>query len=943
MSAVLDDVVGEFAPGTLVQARGREWLVLPRSTPTLLRLRPLGGSEREATAILTALESVPPRPAVLDLPQPERSGNHDAAMLLKDAVSLKLRSGAGPFRSLGQIAVEPRAYQLVPLMMALKQSVIRLLIADDVGIGKTIEAGLIARELWDRGEIDRFAVLCPPHLVDQWVGELNERFHLDATALTARNAESLERALPDGTNLFDEHHVIVTSLDYIKSDRHRDHFLAIAPDLVIVDEAHTCAGSGPGRHLRLELLRRLSASAQRHMVYLTATPHSGDDVAFHNLLGLLKPEFAQLLGASDQQFRVLREDLANHFVQRQRQDIAEWNEMTGFPKRMVTEVTYKLTGQWAQFFDQVQAYCTDLAQRTEAQGQSAGRLIWYATLALLRCAGSSPAAAERALSTRLDRAMGRADAEPDNSQVIDGAGTEEDFAYDDAEPSAQNGALPVEITTLQGLITQARQLQGASGDPKLAALTEHLVGLVNDGFRPVVFCRYIATAHYVAEHLQKKFRTCQVEAITGMLPAEEREQRVQVLGATEHPILVATDCLSEGINLQHAFTAVVHYDLAWNPTRHEQREGRVDRFGQSAPEVRCTMLYGQDNPVDGFVLKVILKKAEIIRRDLGVLVPMPSNDRSVTAAMVKAAMMKRQQQLGFDFDTMPEAQELTLEWTNALDKARVNRTRFRQARLKPQDVWPEWKAAMQHLGTEADVQRFVINAALKLGGPLQVVPASLSAFRLFPQNLQPVVRERLEAVGIMTPTLIDFSARPQRGATHIPRSHPLVAVFADVLLESALEDDVPLAARCAATVTADVDVVSTLYLLRLRHQIHIQRGDSSRLLMVEEMLTLGVRGRTAPDWCDDAEARQWLQVKPSANLPREQITREVSRALDLLATESDRLADLAKRRAQALLADHRRLRDAADDRGQFRVLPCLSPGPYPVDVLGVYVLLPDSL
>ena len=943
MSAVLDDVAGEFAPGTLVQARGREWLVLPRSTPALLRLRPLGGGEREATAILTALERIPPRPAVLDLPTPARSGNHDAAMLLKDAVSLKLRSGAGPFRSLGQIAVEPRAYQLVPLMMALKQPVIRLLIADDVGIGKTIEAALIARELWDRGEIDRFAVLCPPHLVEQWVSELNERFHLNAIALTARNAESLQAALPDGTNLFDEHRVIVTSLDYIKTDRHRDHFLAIAPSLVLVDEAHTCAGSGPGRHLRLELLRRLASSAQRHMVYLTATPHSGDDVAFHNLLGLIRPDFAQLQGASDHQFRALREDLANHFVQRQRQDIAEWNELTGFPRRMVTELTYKLSGQWAQFFDQVQAYCTDLAERTEAQGQPGGRLIWYATLALLRCAGSSPAAAERALGTRLDRAQGRAGAEPDDSQVIDGTDTELDFANDDAEPSAQNGALAAETGTLENLIAQARQLQGASGDPKLAALTEHLAGLVSDGFRPVVFCRYIATAHYVADHLQRKFRQCQVEAITGMLPADEREQRVQTLGAHENPILVATDCLSEGINLQHAFTAVVHYDLAWNPTRHEQREGRVDRFGQSAPEVRCTMLYGQDNPVDGFVLKVILKKAEIIRKDLGVLVPMPSNDRSVTAAMVKAAMMKRQHQLGFDFDAMPEAQVLTAEWTNALDKARVNRTKFRQARFHPEDVWPQWQAAMQHLGTEADVQRFVFNATIKLGSPLQAMPSSTSAFRLYPQNLQPVARERLDAVGITTPVLIDFSARPQRGATHIPRSHPLVSMFADLLLESALEDAQPLAARCAATITGDVDVVSTLYLLRLRHQIHIQRGDSTRLLMVEEVLTLGVRGRSAPAWCDDAQARTWLQIKPSANLPREQIAGEVRQALDLLGTHSERLSDLAKLRAQSLLADHRRLRDAADDRGQFRVVPCLASGPYPVDVLGVYVLLPDSL
>src|SRR3954471_15222133 len=108
--------------------------------------------------------------------------------------------------------------------------------------------------------------------------------------------------------------------------------------------------------------------------------------------------------------------------------------------------------------------------------------------------------------------------------------------------------------------------------------------------------------------------------MTGELPPEEHRRRIEALteaSIERTPVLVATDCLSEGINLQHLFTAVVHYDLAWNPTRHEQREGRVDRFGQQAAEVRCSMLWGQDNPVDGFVLNVILRKGETIQKELG--------------------------------------------------------------------------------------------------------------------------------------------------------------------------------------------------------------------------------------------------------------------------------------------------------------------------------------
>ena len=140
------------------------------------------------------------------------------------------------------------------------------MIADDVGVGKTIEAGLIARELLDRGEIAAYAVLCPPHLVDQWQQELVERFHMRAVALTSSTVSKLERDLPHGAGLFDQHPIVVVSLDYIKSERHREHFLAIAPECIVVDEAHTCAATGQGRQLRFELLQRLAADDARHLI-----------------------------------------------------------------------------------------------------------------------------------------------------------------------------------------------------------------------------------------------------------------------------------------------------------------------------------------------------------------------------------------------------------------------------------------------------------------------------------------------------------------------------------------------------------------------------------------------------------------------------------------------------------------------------------------------------
>lgn len=942
-------VFAEFSPGALIRARGREWVVQPGSSPEALSLRPLGGSEEDIALILPDLELTPPEPATFPLPDPSRHGSHQAATLLRDAIHLKLRNGAGPFRSFGNIAVEPRAYQLVPLLMALRLPVVRLLIADDVGIGKTIEAGLILRELLDRGEITRCAILCPPHLVDQWQGELENRFHIRAIALTSSSASRVERSLPPGTSLFDQHPFVVVSLDYIKSERHREHFLSIAPECVIVDEAHTCA-TGQGKQLRFELLQKLAANDDRHLILLTATPHSGDNDAFYNLLSLLRPEFSALREDKDQR-GTLRDELARHFVQRRRKDIEEWQDTSVFPRRFTTEITYALTGEWGTFFDDVRDYCVGLATRAEqTQGQHA-RMIWYATLALLRCVSSSPAAAAKALETRLsgssfsDPAAVLELAEDEDERLYDGTGAE--LTQSDIEPAA---AMDDEAGKLKALIATAHRLNGAKGDPKLAALVTHLRGLLKDGFRPVVFCRYIATARYVAQQLATEFKDAIVEAITGEYPSEEREERVAALGEawleTSKPIvLVATDCLSEGINLQHIFTAVVHYDLAWNPSRHEQREGRVDRFGQQAREVRATMLYGQDNPVDGFILNVILRKAEAIRKELGILVPMPADAQRINQALIKAALLKQNRKVNYqtefdlgDLTATPELATLDTHWSDAMENAKANRTVFAQRRLRPEEVLPEWEKQRSLLGGGSDIQRFVVNTCSRLNSPLE--PHRKVAFRLLPQHLPQALRERLDLEGINKPLPLYFDPKASLpGARYIHRTHPLVALLADTLLEDSLSGSQhPLAARSAATVTNAVNIATTIFILRLRHQLTSKRRDVTRTLMAEECVTLAVAGRVDPQWLPESDLAALLAAEPASNLTEAAATREIQTALDFLTAQTPYLESLAQQRAEALLTDHRRVRQAADDRGAYTVTPCL-----PVDVLGVYVLLPADL
>jgi len=213
-------------PGSIVRCRNRDWVLLPSDRNDIHLLRPLAGAVDEVVAIhrqLTDLvgydlpeERV--RPSRFQPPSPHDLADAASAHLLWQAARLTLREGATPFRSLGRVSIRPRVYQFVPLLMALRVDPVRMLIADDVGVGKTIEALLVAREMLDRGEIRRLCVLCPPYLCEQWQKELSEKFNLDAVVIRSGTIGQLERRKPGTESVYQHYPIQVASIDFVKSE-----------------------------------------------------------------------------------------------------------------------------------------------------------------------------------------------------------------------------------------------------------------------------------------------------------------------------------------------------------------------------------------------------------------------------------------------------------------------------------------------------------------------------------------------------------------------------------------------------------------------------------------------------------------------------------------------------------------------------------------------------
>jgi len=922
-------MIPSLAPGDLVQARGREWVSLPSPLPGLLCLRPLTGSEADIQILDPTLEREPVVPASFDLPRPDDLATQDAARLLAEALRLSLRRGAGPFRSASRVAFEPCAYQLVPLLMALRLPTVRLMIADDVGIGKTIEAALILRELIDRGEIERFSVLCPPHLVEQWTNELRDKFDLDAVAITASSAARLERGLAASQTLFEAHPFTVVSLDYIKAEKRRDSFARACPAFVIVDEAHACVGTHLGRQQRFELLKRLAEDEDRHLLLLTATPHSGDEEAFDRLLGLLSPAFSSGTLEDD----TGRRRLARHFVQRRRIDITgrEWGEERSFPKHLKAEQTWKFNADHRAFHDAVLDYCLGVVEGAGADQQSR-RMAFWSTLALMRCVGSSPAAALSALRTRLN------DIDALEEQLCD----EDEADGLDVEPAS----VVADDAPLRVLVQQAERLTHAA-DPKLEAVVAALRPLLAEGANPILFCRFIATAEHVATHLRKAFPKLRVEAVTGVLTPEDRRARVESMGDAEQRILVATDCLSEGINLQHLFDVVVHYDLSWNPTRHQQREGRVDRFGQPAEVVRSIMMFSPDSAIDGAVLDVILRKAEAIRAATGVTVPLPEERSAVAGALMNAVLLRkgRTQQLRLDlgFDLSEDATRIEARWRDAEEGERRSRARFAQNAIRPEEVAPEWHRWRTLLGGPAEVKRFLERAMSRLNAPLENGPGGTLQAHLHALPL--ALRERLAARGLEETRRIVFEEPSPAGAEVVVRSHPIPAILSEYLLEGALhqsDSTVPSLGRTGVWPTMAVQTMTTLVLLRLRFKL-IVHGRREKLLLVEEANALAFSGTQLATFMSGEDAFKLLEAPASENLApsaRDRFLAQAHERLQLALHSDGPIAAYSRERAAALLQDHDRVRAALSQSGgvpRVTVEPVL-----PADVVGLFVLLPGG-
>lgn len=927
-------------PGKLVNFRGRDWIVMPSDDHEVLNIKPLGGSDEEMTGVFLPL-NIPGQEiknTTIEYPSAKDIDDFESAKLLFNAARLSFRNAAGPFRCMGKLSFSPRSYQVVPLVMALKQKVTRLLIADDVGIGKTIEALMILKEAMERGEINRFAVICLPHLCEQWKGELKDKLGIEAEIIRSSTIASLERKLPDDRSVF--HHIPyqVISIDYIKQSSKRGFFLTDCPEFIIVDEAHTCAmpagAKSKNQHQRYSLLNEISENKKRHILLLTATPHSGKDLEFRSLLGLLNPEFNSI--DFEQITPKQSREIAKYFIQRKRATIKRWlNQVTPFPERDPKEIGYKLNPAYHLFYNEILSFAQKMTQNTT--GPNGGLTHYWAALALMRGVMSSPLAGLEMLKARKSKEIVPELDELENPLL---RSEQQDSDVVETDLMEQVVLKEEELTQIDNLIVKISDLMTIQKDRKAAIAIAQVKDWIKMDVNPIVFCRYIATAKYLGELMKSELpKNVDVQTLTSEYADEQRKEMIELMGKSQRRVLIATDCLSEGINLQHQFNAVLHYDLPWNPNRLEQREGRVDRFGQLAKTVHAYLLYGEDNPIDKVVLKVLIKKVRDIQKATGVSIVIGDDNQSIMDSVLKEILLdpyKAQTfnpQMTLDFgDGLSDVDRIiTNQLAQAKAKAEKLRSIFEQEGIDPQIIEKQLSDVDEVIGDITTVADFVIQGVELLGASVR---KDQNSFLLDAFNLPEHLKRTLPNLNVIP---ISFESPTPPGKIYIGRNHKLVEQLGQLIMALAFEPKPGWrkVARASVIQTEIVDKRTVIVQFRVRNVI--REVGRSKEIIAEEMYLWGFQGtdenRTILNY--NSCKTLLLNAVSSRNIAHERQVRLFSEITEKFGMLHDEVQKLTEERAEHLVEAHGRFKDLVDGRKHEAVYPVLPP-----DVMGVYILLP---
>ena len=528
---------------------------------------------------------------------------------------------AGGFLSSLASGIIPLPHQLHVLNRAMETNNIRYILADEVGLGKTIEAGMIIRELKSRGLVSRILVVCPTGLVTQWASEMQEKFHEKFQVILPSDYDTIRR-LTDNDDVYGQFDQVISPMDSIKPiEKHagwseekvekynEERIYSIINsgwDLIIIDEAHRVAGSS-GEVARYKL-GNLLAQASPYLLLLSATPHNGKTEPFLRLFSLLDAD------AFPNAKSIVREQVAPFLIRTEKREAIDNNGNLLFKNRIMHLVTISWDDRnnlQRELYEMVSSYVAKTYNKA-LRNRKKNMCLIFLLIIMQRMVTSSTAAIRQSLERRLNVLL--------EQRTCVGNLREEDLDELNIEDGVEDALeaisldMELEIEELKQIISLAKQAQFQNQDAKVEPLLNEIDAILSEDRtqKVIIFTEFVATQTYLQELLVNRDYT--VTILNGGMSIDERNAAMQEF-KTSTSIFISTDAGGEGLNLQFA-NIIINYDLPWNPMKIEQRCGRVDRIGQQRDVHIYNFIVGET--VENRVREVLEEKLSVILKEMGV-------------------------------------------------------------------------------------------------------------------------------------------------------------------------------------------------------------------------------------------------------------------------------------------------------------------------------------
>lgn len=652
--------------------------------------------------------------------------------LRMEALNLTIAHEQGQLLSISNSLVRLEPYQLAcvnEVMESLRQ---RALIADDVGLGKTIEAGLILKELHARNRADSVLFVVPAHLQKKWVRDMDRFFDIDLTVADRAWVEGERRQLGDAANIWDQDDVqLITSMAFLRQEEFQPPLEEAFWDVVVIDEAHKAAQRGDSPSVTSQMAERVAHNSES-LLLLSATPHDGKGQGFRSLISYLDP----LLVAEDQELS--RETVEQMMIRRGKQTIYDDNGERIFPNRDVRTMTVSMTPAEEQLYEGVTTYVQEVYNRSEQLNEPA---VGFAMALMQKRLVSSVGAIRETLRRRLQGLLDEGGANQELSEDAEAYLDGEDLEENDREAAEQeletltvvkgDDALQTEIKMLQDLVSQAESIPV---DTKAQQVKRYIQQLLeeNPNEKLLLFTEYRDTLDYLLEEVSDQPWAEEILVIHGDVDKDDRQQIEDQFNHGEPRLLFATDAASEGIDLQHSCHIMVNYELPWNPNRLEQRIGRIHRYGQEK-EVKVWN-FQFEGTREGEIFELLQDKVENIRSQVGSTADVLGmlDDINIDDLIMRSLQNEEPPEAtAAELEELMEEREQTLlEW---YDRSLIDPSTFdAESRERIQDIMDE---SADVFGTEADIRAFVERGLEAFGGRLEkrgnqlydvFLPASLS-------------------------------------------------------------------------------------------------------------------------------------------------------------------------------------------------------------------------